>query len=250
MKMRKWLRRLALIFCGGVFLYAGWNIVQILATQQEDKQLQQELSTYVVIPEDIETLEPEEVAQQIELDATSLAKMNPDYRGFLWIPQTNIAYPLVQARDNSYYLNHNFLGQSHFAGSIFLDYRSFGDFTGNQTIIYGHKVDYGTMFSQLEKFSSQAFFDGVDSLYLTIADITYPLTISSFGVYDATGFIYQTSVPLDQRPQYLAQVAAQAMYVRDLDWQAGDQIVTLSTCVSFDANNTQRYVLQARLRLP
>ncbi|MGG7060127.1 hypothetical protein ACQPUY_15440 [Clostridium nigeriense] len=50
-----------------------------------------------------------------------LKELNSDYIAWLYIPNTNISYPIVKGTYNSFYLNHNFLKEESKAGSIFID---------------------------------------------------------------------------------------------------------------------------------
>lgn len=101
-----------------------------------------------------------EVKQNSPYNKTTLdlSDINKDYRGWIDIDGTNIDYPVLQAKDNSYYLkkdiNKNYLP----SGSIFLDYRN-NRFEDSNTVIYGHYMRNNTMFGELKKFKDKKFFD-------------------------------------------------------------------------------------------
>lgn len=70
-----------------------------------------------------------------------------------WITVTNTAidYPLMQAEDNDYYMDHNYKHESDIGGAIFYDaYDKPSDDT--LTVIYGHSMKNGTMFNNLHYF--------------------------------------------------------------------------------------------------
>lgn len=65
-----------------------------------------------------------------------------DMVAWLTIDGTNIDYPVMQGKDNTYYLNTDPFGAYSLSGSIFLDSRCSRDFSDSYSIIYGHHMDY------------------------------------------------------------------------------------------------------------
>ena len=84
---------------------------------------------------------------------------NPDIVAWIYIEGTKINYPIVQGEDNSYYLKHLFSGEWNGSGCIFLDSRNDASFADRHSIIYGHHMKNGTMFTDLDKYKKQDFFD-------------------------------------------------------------------------------------------
>lgn len=81
------------------------------------------------------------------IDFNALAQTNPEVVGWIYAPGTNINYPVVQATDNSKYLNTLFDGTSNASGAIFLDYEDNAPgMVDQQTTIYGHHMNDGSMF--------------------------------------------------------------------------------------------------------
>jgi len=66
---------------------------------------------------------PDEVRQSLMESVQSLNETYPDAIGWLYMPNTNISYPVTQGNDNEYYLTHAYDGSSLSAGTIFLDCR-------------------------------------------------------------------------------------------------------------------------------
>ena len=63
------------------------------------------------------------------MDLSELRKTNEDVFGWITIPDTTVAYPLLQGDDNSHYLKYSWDGLWNPGGSIFFDYRNQQDFT-------------------------------------------------------------------------------------------------------------------------
>ena len=53
-----------------------------------------------------------------------LKQENSDTVAWLKVENTNIEIPVVQAKDNSYYLTHNFNKKYNVAGWVFADYKN------------------------------------------------------------------------------------------------------------------------------
>lgn len=84
--------------------------------------------------------------------------INSDYKGWLTIYGTRISEPVVQGETNETYLRTNINGEHAEAGTLFLDETTDLTQDGN-LIIYGHKMNDGTMFGTLDKFEDEEFFD-------------------------------------------------------------------------------------------
>ena len=92
------------------------------------------------------------ISQSIESNKNKvLSSINPDYRFWLNVDNTNIDYPVVQGNNNEYYLTHDFNKNYLPSGSIFMDYRNNFE-EDNIIIVYGHHMRNKTMFGELEKF--------------------------------------------------------------------------------------------------
>lgn len=99
---------------------------------------------------------------ETEEDNTDWSKgmldINSDYKGWLTIYGTQISEPVVQGETNETYLRTNINGEHAEAGTLFIDETTDLSQDGN-LIIYGHKMNDGTMFGTLDKFEDEEFFD-------------------------------------------------------------------------------------------
>lgn len=90
-------------------------------------------------------------SENIEIDFDKLLEVNNQVVGWIKLSGTNINYPIVKANDNNFYLNHNILKEVSQNGWIFMDYRNNENFTDKNTVIFGHNIKSGIMFSDLKK---------------------------------------------------------------------------------------------------
>ena len=77
----------------------------------------------------------------IDVDITELKEKNSDTVGWINVNNTNINYPFVQTKDNSYYLNHSFDKKYNEAGWVFLDYRNNNDLNNKNNLININTAD-------------------------------------------------------------------------------------------------------------
>lgn len=79
---------------------------------------------------------------------------NQDLRGWITYLPVDIDLPIVQAKDNDYYLDHNFQKVRSKTGAVFFDYRTPDLKNGfpKNLIVYGHNLSSGLMFSHLNYF--------------------------------------------------------------------------------------------------
>ena len=98
----------------------------------------------------------------LSIDWDALLEVNPDTVGWVYMPNTPINYPVVQGKDNEYYLYYDFDGDAGWLaeyGSVFLDYRNRKDLLDAISFVYGHHMNDGSMFAYISSLEDQAEFD-------------------------------------------------------------------------------------------
>ncbi|HGZ2724373.1 TPA: sortase SrtB, partial [Clostridioides difficile] len=101
-----------------VILYSGFNIYSKLTKYNHDTKISSEL-------------------QKKEYKKEDLSKINSDFKFWLSVENTNINYPVVQSKDNSYYLDKDFYKKDSISGTLFMDYRN-KSIDDKNIIICGH----------------------------------------------------------------------------------------------------------------
>lgn len=227
-----------MIVCIAVFAFSAYQLWTIYNTQNTIKQETKELEKMVVSQEEGQKL--------LEPDWASLQAQNPDIVGWIYIPGCDISYPLVQGSDNSFYLDHTVNGESNRMGSIFLDAQAPSDFSADNSIVYGHSVDIGGMFTNLAKFEDATFFKEHPYFYLLTPQQNYRLDIVYFAK-DVDGSVYYTTSFGDYRLQRLEEMKAKALYTQEVDTTEGN-FITLSTCdLDYGFDSDQRLILTGKM---
>ena len=152
---------------------------------------------------------------------------NSNVIAIISIDDTTIHYPIVQWRDNKYYLARNERNEYSVAGSIFLDYRNSKDFDDNYNIIYGHRMSAGQMFSDIAKFEEGEFFDVHKKATILRADEEINTEIIAFLRVGVNSGLYRLE-SRRLRPDNLQDIKSDAIQYRENN-EVG-RIFVLSTC--------------------
>ena len=188
---------------------------------------------------------PEVLRYQFNGDTKALKEENPDFIGWIYIPGTDVSYPMVQAADNDYYLRRTFEGEPNNAGCIFMDYLIEKGLDAKNPIIYGHNRRDGSMFASLKRFQKKSFYEKYRYIYIftTEGDRVYEV----FSVYvtmpDSDTYTYGFGSD-ESFLAYIDKVKSQSVYDTGVEVLAQDSILPLSTCTNRQADT--RFVVQAK----
>ena len=161
----------------------------------------------------------------------SIARLRADHPnalGWITVPGTRINYAFVQGPDNDYFLRRDVDGKYLYAGVPFLDYRCEPDFTGANTVIYGHNLRNGTMFGDLEKFRDRAYLEAHREVLVFLENETIEAKAVACLVIDPDekDYVYD----LEPEADHLARVLKDARSAVKEDHPADARFLTLSTC--------------------
>ncbi|MBO4389781.1 MAG: class B sortase [Lachnospiraceae bacterium] len=103
---------------------------------------------------------------QVEgVDFKSLMELNPDAAGWITVKDTHIDYPVVQGKNDLEYAAKDVYGEASLTGAIYLSTENRREILDCYNVIYGHHMDNGAMFGDLEKYKDEKYFrshqDGV-----------------------------------------------------------------------------------------
>ncbi len=182
----------------------------------------------------------------ISIDFDELSLHSDAVVGWLYLPETAINYPVVQGRDNDYYLDHFIDGTPNVGGSLFADYTCPSDFSGRNTLIYGHNMRDGSMFALVDDYTDQAFYDAHPVMYLNTPQQNYRVDFFAGFTTDPESFVYTSAFAVDSDfTAFLNTVRYYSDFSSDVEVDASDRIVTLSTCTY--SGDDVRFVLFGKL---
>ena len=173
------------------------------------------------------------------LKVQRLQEENSDIVGWLEIPNTTINYPVLQGKDNEYYMYHNYKKQKSKNGSIFLTKDYDWSIPSSNLLIYGHNLQDGTMFQELLRYKKEEFYKQHPIIRFTTEkeDAEYEI-ISVFPsrVYyksEKNVFRYYYFVNAKNEAEYnefVKNAKKASLYDIEATAEYGDPLLTLSTC--------------------
>lgn len=266
------IRLIVMLAALAVFLYSGYTLYGFYKEYKKSSDEYDNLENSYAVDqeqesENIDNLEDDDALQSISgqevrtvfedgeektlpvlknpIDFTQLLSVNSDIVGWLRIRALDISYPVVQGKDNDYYLHRTFEKTDNFAGCLFVNSYNMGDFTDQNTIIYGHNMKNGSMFGKLKNFNDPEVFKKSRYFWIFTPDFIYQYRIFSASVVDKTGLTYQISFTDDEFDQFISQAYSNSVVDnQDVTVTKEDRIVTLSTCTGDDST---RFVVMGKL---
>lgn len=243
---------LVLLFGCGI-AFSAYQIYKIFHEYEEGQSVYEDLSGYVEYPAapeppDVPAVtqsqsgEIEELVAWPQVDFDALKGINSDIVGWIYLEGSEINYPIAQSEDNSYYLKHLFDKSSNSSGCIFLDCRNGSDFTDRHSILYGHHMKNGTMFSGLDSYKSQEYYDSHPQILLLTPEQNYVIEIFAGYVANVQDDAWQIEFMSDADfEDWLNRAIERSCFTSNMTPAATDRIITLSTC-SYEFSNA-RFVL-------
>lgn len=219
-----------------------WNqkMVQKNANQKYTKLAEQSKNTAKV-----DTKESEGILADFNIsipekniDWDVLKTENPDIYAWIYIPNTNVDYPVVlHPTDDNYYLNHNLDGSEGYPGCIYSESLNKKDFSDPNTVLYGHDMNDGSMFETLHKFEDNLFFEENYFIYIYTPEKNYVYEIYSASEFNQYHILhtydFQSEGSYNQFLKDVGNVRSMTAHRRDgIGAAYGRKLLTLSTCIA------------------
>ena len=256
--LRKILPYLILIVSAAGCFAAGESLFSRLNEYREGKEIYRELSESVreegngnSIPKITETAwaaDPGPALQtrgfsRSSMNFEKLRDINPDVRGWIRLNGTNVDYPVMQSANNDFYLSHAVTGVWNKVGTPFIDFRNSGDFSDRLTVIYGHFMDDGSMFTDIHKYKSQRFFEEHPVINLYTPDGDYEI-LPVAGVYQNVEY-WDFQFDYESDEDFIHQIdnwKAVSTFKSDMEYSASDRFTVLTLC-TYDIENGRFFLI-------
>ena len=224
-----------------IALFSAYQLLSIYLEYRQGDTAYNELTQYVSTPNpnentdiqaempDPQTIPDDTVWPTVDFDA--LKAINEDVVGWIYLEDTKVNYPIVQGDDNFYYLDRLYDGTGNGSGSIFMDYRNTGTFEDFNNILYGHRMNNGSMFAHIANYSNHNFFYGHPYILIMTPEGNYKAEV--FSAYVATLADPSWDTTFDSDKQYLDwmnSMKARSYFETEIELKNTDRVVTLSTC--------------------
>lgn len=253
--MKKGLKIVLGLLLVGVIGYSGWKIYGMLSGYRKAERSYLSLQQrYTSQPESqapnlrkTEETSPEEAASPlpISVDFPQLMAENGDIVGWLYCPDTPINYPVVQGKDNDYYLHRGLHGESLVSGTLFADYRNTGPGEDRNYILYGHNMKDGSMFASLANHRDQEYYDAHPVIYYLTPGKNYVIRLLFGAVVNTDSLIYMPNPNGAALDAFLENGMRYSPFQSGAELDADSSYVTLSTC-TYEYDDA-RYIVVGRL---
>lgn len=162
-----------------------------------------------------------------------LRDLNPDVIGWIEITDTKVDYPIMQAEDNQYYMDHTFYGTENPAGSIYMEVENQEDFSDLVTFVYGHRMRDNSMFGTLKYYEDYDYWKEHPQIFISTyeEDLVYDIfsvhrakiSEETYTLFFQAGDAYET---------YLQNERAKSWYDTGIEVDRWDKILILVTCTA------------------
>ncbi|MBP3243292.1 MAG: class B sortase [Ruminococcus sp.] len=261
----------AIIVCG--YMVADYEL-DLFLNRSQNNSISDLYHTY---DPGVSEEEPEETDEDTRFyslmsGAKKLLDINPDVIGYMTIPTIDgdpiVDIPVVQAQDNSKYLDINFKGEDSRAGALFLDYRNSFDRIidhkraekdSDHLIVYGHNMGDDSMFGSLKYYERNQgvnYYENHPIIQFNSNYDTYTYKIFAFFILDAldetsTEFDIWNKLNFDDEEDFynfVNEAKRRTIRTNDVDVKYGDQILSLSTCNTLLGDRGRLIIMARKVR--
>lgn len=241
--------------------------VELYSQNREQLKIEEEIRGQIVDTDNFDDNEYVEAWQELfaqypqikfpddmNLKYSYLYALNQDFVGWLNIPGTNLDVQVVQGKDNASYLRHDFYGKWNRYGCPFMDYKNDSKYLDDNTIIYGHHMTDGLIFSNLDKYKTlEGYKESPIIEFNTLYDTYYFKIFSAFYINatpaDDNNYFFNfmiTDFSTDERfSKFVDELKKRSVIDTGISVQPDDKLLTLVTC-TFDFNDA-RFVVVGRM---
>lgn len=220
------------------------NIINWFIENRKSKSIIDEINLSIT-PDGIVNIDNTKVEKQ-KIDFEKLKNINADIVGWIKVNGTKVEYPIVQSKDNNYYLTHSLDKTYNSAGWIFIDYKNNLDTTDKNIVIYGHNRRDGTMFGSLKNILEEEWYNNKENRYIVFETAKGTEIYEVFSVYqiEVEDYYIKTNFSNNEEfEEFINTVKSRSIKNFENEVTNNDNILTLSTCAN---NNKYRVVLHAK----
>lgn len=191
----------------------------------------------------------------MQLKYALLYAKNQDLVGWLEVADSSVAVPIVQQKNNDYYLHRDFYKKTTSYGNPFLDYRNNAKDLDFNNIIYGHNMKDKQIFGQLlDMYKTAENYKNYPIIqYNTIFKDYQWAVVGAFYSNGSpgqdNGYVFPFNTPdfndLVKKQELLNELNKRFIYTTGAKMTIDDKLIMLTTC-AYDFSDA-RFVIVARL---
>ena len=242
-RLRRILFSLLLLTAFAFLIFSGLKLFGIFNEYDEAENEYSELADNFV-SEDTADGEESLGRKKISVDFESLFAINDDIIGWIEVPACKISYPIVQTKDNSYYLTHTFEDKLNSSGAIFLDADNSPELSDHNSLIYGHNMKNKSMFGSLKSFYQEVNLRSANPYFYIVRPDGTELEYEIFSYYiaDDNSDAYRIPETEEEFRTYIDSCLRNSIENTGVLPDTDDRIVTLATCSGASGSNKRFFV--------
>lgn len=224
----------------GLLIYSGIKIFKWNKENSNNNNITDKINEAVTVEKNSEGKE------DFNINFNTLKKQNEDTVAWIKVNNTNVKYPVVKAKENSFYLTHSFDKSNNSAGWIFADYKNKFDDTDKNIVIYGHNRRDGSMFSSLKNALNPNWYNNDLNRNILLYTENEEYNYEIFSIYKIESEDYYIKTEFNDEndfEDFLNTITKRSVQDFGVNVSKDDSILTLSTCAN---NNKYRVVIHAK----
>ncbi len=187
----------------------------------------------------------------------SLYRANPDVRGWLTVPDSDISYPVVQEVEDGYYRDHDFRRSPSEFGVPYVDkaVNMAADADDRNLVIYGNNPASGQMFATLANYTQLGFlrrYPTIEWNTLYRSDVYKIFAVMVVGdderYTDNFDYAVDTFEDEDAFLAYVAEIRQRSLFNTPVGVGEGDDLLMLTTPIEFGFDGARIVVVARRTR--
>lgn len=167
-----------------------------------------------------------------QFDFEGLQEVNPKIVGWIYVPGTQIDYPVCRGTDDSYYLTHTAENRENALGAIFVPSATDEKLSDAHVLFYGHNMKSGKMFGDLSSYYEESFRKEYPYVYVYTPETSSRCIVYSVFQTDAAGSAFTIGYQFgtEQYENWQEDTVQTSIYDCGYLPNSRQQIFTLSTC--------------------
>ena len=229
-KENKNLKRLFNILIIVLVIVIITTTILLISKKKEEKETFTEVkeSTIPYVEE-----EKEEISIEDEIKELKNSYNNNDIIGIISIKGGDLNTPVVQTKDNQYYLKYSLTKKRSIIGAVFMDYRV--NSNSKQINIYGHNsTKYKPPFQKLEKYLEKSYYKDHNILELKVNNEKKVYEIFSIVIADKVGTEEHMNIKYKTDKEYynhFKRLKNRSLYDTGVNIEESYNVLVLQTCI-------------------
>lgn len=215
---------------------------QYKAAEDSNQKTADLIISYTALAPGISQKDKRSLCLEEFIDIEGLQRENPNIKGYLKIPQTDIAYPVMRSKEPDWYIDRDFYGNKSVCGSIYMDNASYKG--GTNLVLYGHNMKSGQMFGTLEAYLDESFLQQHKEIrFITEEGIQVYEVCMVFSASANNQELLKCLIPYtEEEMQSLLALIEQRGGRKYAPVSWGDSLITLATC-EYSQRNGRFFVI-------